>query len=161
MKTHEIAAQARTADPCIRSAASRDPAHDLRTALRYPLQTDVAFHWVGADGISRDGRGQTRDVSQKGAYVESSPVQMAVVPGGQTAQPSGPPDMFQNTPATSPPHGATVKLSISLPAAVNNAKSVRMEVQGHVVRVEKGRDPRGSLRFGFAVSNDLVSLCTS
>jgi hypothetical protein len=153
MTGNEIKAQQSRAAQRVNSTAPRGAGANLRAALRYALQTDVAFHWVGVDGTSQDGRGQTRDISQKGAYVESSLIQ-------QSGQESGSPSGLLKWPANVPPNGATVKLSISLPAAVDTGKSVRMEAQGRVVRVERDREPRGSVRFGFAVSNDQVSLCT-
>jgi PilZ domain len=109
-------------------------ARNARATLRYALQTDVAFVWTGADGIARNGHGQTRDISQKGAFVESS---------------------------SYPPKGASVKMSIHLPATLNTEKSLRMEAQGRVVRVEPGCEPRGPTLSGFAVSTEQVSLCPS
>lgn len=154
MTANETKAQQNRTAQRVNSTAPRGTGANLRAALRYALQTDVAFHWVGADGTSQDGRGKTRDISQKGAYVEWSLVQM-------TGQPNGAVNGLLKGPSNLPPNGATVKLSISLPAAVDTGKSVRMEAQGRVVRVERDREPRGSVRFGFAVSNDQVSLCTS
>ena len=113
---------------------SRGAAKDARATLRYALQTEVAFSWICADGSSKDGRGQTRDISQKGAFVESP---------------------------SYPPKGASVKMSIRLPATLNTSKSLRMEAQGRVVRVEPGCEPRGPTVCGFAVSTEQVSLCPS
>jgi hypothetical protein len=105
---------------------------NMRATLRYALHTEVAFSWTGDDGSPKDGRGQTRDVSQKGAYVLAS---------------------------SYPPRGSAVKMSISLPPAIDTGRILRMEAQGRVVRVDMRREPHGSVRFGFAVSNEQVILC--
>jgi hypothetical protein len=63
--------------------------------------------------------------------------------------------------SSNPPTGAWVKMSIQLPATLNTEKSLRMEAQGRVVRVEPGCEPRGPTLSGFAVSTEQVSLCPS
>lgn len=113
--------------------SARSVVVNVRATLRYALHTEVEFFWISADGGSKDGRGETRDISQKGAYVVAS---------------------------TYPPKGAAVKISISLPPALDTGKSLRMEAKGHVVRVDSGHEPRGTFRCGFAVSNEEVRLCS-
>jgi len=107
-----------------------------RTTLRYALQTEVAFSWCGSDGSSRNGRGKTRNLSQKGAFVECS---------------------------TLPPNGVSVQMSISLPPPIEKGKSLKMEARGRVVRVEAGGERPGPHEVGpgFAVCNDQVNLCAS
>jgi hypothetical protein len=108
-------------------------APDVRTTVRYALHTDVEFSWTGSDGASKDGRGETRDVSQKGAYVVAS---------------------------SYPPKGAAVRVIISLPAALGTGKPLRMEANARVVRVDPAPGPRNTGACGFAVSNEQVILCS-
>jgi PilZ domain len=106
---------------------------NVRATVRYALHTEVEFSWTGIDGVSRDGRGETRDVSQKGAYVVAS---------------------------SYPPKGAAVKIVISLPPALGTGKPLRMEAAARVVRVDPAGGPRDSGGCGFAVWNEQVLLCS-
>jgi hypothetical protein len=132
MKENEIAKSQIREVHRVNSESIRHAAANVRATLRYALQTEVEFRWTGADGGAKDGRGQTRDISQKGAYVEAS---------------------------SFPPNGAIVKLSISLPPALESGKVVRMEARGRVVRVETERRSHGASGGGFAVVNEQVNLC--
>ena len=113
-------------------SSSRAP-HNVRATVRYALHTEVEFSWTGIDGALRDGRGETRDVSQKGAYVMAS---------------------------SYPPKGAVVRVVISLPPALGTGKPLRIEADARVVRVDLAGGPRDGGGCGFAVSNEQVLLCS-
>jgi hypothetical protein len=114
-------------------SSSRAIPHNVRATVRYALHTEVEFSWTGNDGASKDGRGETRDVSQKGAYVVAS---------------------------SYPPKGAAVRIVISLPPALGTGKPLRMEAEARVVRVDPAGGPRDSGGCGFAVWNEQVLLCS-
>jgi hypothetical protein len=121
------AAQRANLDP------ARSIAPNVRATLRYALHTEVEFSWTGVDGAPKDGRGETRDVSQKGSFVVAS---------------------------SYPPKGTAVRVVITLPPALENGKPLRMETRGRVVRVELAHGPRETGGCGFAVSNEQVTLCS-
>lgn len=106
---------------------------DVRATVRFALHTDVEFSWTGADGAFKGGRGETRDVSQKGAYVVAS---------------------------NYPPQGATVRVVISLPPALGKGNPLRIEAEARVVRVDLARSSRDGGGCGFAVLNEQVMLCS-
>jgi hypothetical protein len=107
---------------------------DVRTTVRYMLHARVVFHWNDNEGYQKVGRGHTRDISQKGAYIVSP---------------------------ERPPNGAHVSLNIYLPALAGDTRLLSLETEGQVLRVESGRESADPTGFGFAVSNHQVALCTN
>jgi hypothetical protein len=109
---------------------------DVRTTVRYMLHARVVFHWNDDEGFQRVGRGHTRDISHKGAYILSP---------------------------ESPPNGAHVSLNIYLPALAGDTRLLSLETQGQVLRVDLDltREPADPAGFGFAVSNHQVTLCSN
>lgn len=106
---------------------------DQRTAGRYALNARVNFSWTGRNRERREARGNTRDVSRKGAYV------IAV---------------------ECPPPGTAVALSILLPAIAGESRASRIDSDACVVRVESPRSTE--FRGGFAVAihrTDLRAAC--
>ena len=55
------------------SKEARDPitlsVKDSRKAVRYTLEARVLFTWTDRAGVPREGRGDTRNISPKGAYI--------------------------------------------------------------------------------------------
>jgi len=107
---------------------------DVRTTVRYMLHARVVFHWNDNEGFQKVGRGHTRDISQKGAYIVSP---------------------------ERPPNGAHVSLNIYLPALAGDTRLLSLETEGQVLRVDSVREPADPAGFGFAVSNHQVTLCTN
>ncbi len=104
---------------------------NLRVSVRYALQARVVFQWNAHDGAEKVGRGQTRDISQKGAYIETE---------------------------DSPPTGTRVAMSIFLPALGGEARGLRVDAEGRVVRVEPRQETESGVASGFAVANYEVTL---
>lgn len=80
-----------------------------RKALRYVLQTSVVFSWIDRDGITQKGRGYTRDISTRGAYVNCSGC---------------------------PPQGTSIAMSIYIPLLMGEGRFLRIQTEGCVLRVE-------------------------
>lgn len=93
-----------------------------RKAMRFPLDVPVVFWWTDANGVHQLGEGRSYDVSELGVFVFAS---------------------------TCPPAGARVGLKIPLPEAFDAPLGLRMEVEGHVTRVEQVRS--GERRDGFSI----------
>jgi hypothetical protein len=100
-----------------------------RSALRYALEAQVVFSWSGNDGLPRESRGHTRDISPKGAYVITTQC---------------------------PPLGASVAMTFYLPSLTEKSQAVYVQAQARVLRVDSGR--AGSAA-GFSVENDRTTLC--
>lgn len=77
--------------------------------MRYLLQAPVAFCWIDRGGATRHGEGYTRNVSTKGICISS---------------------------AVSLPLGTSVAMNIDIPLPRRDVRSVRVEIQGRVVRFE-------------------------
>jgi hypothetical protein len=93
-----------------------------RTAIRFPLEASVTFFWRDHAGTVHDGRGRSRDISEYGVFVISD---------------------------LCPPLGAQVILRILLEEPPEVARTLRMQVNGHVLRVD---DAVGGVRGrGFAI----------
>jgi len=107
---------------------------DVRATVRYMLHARVVFHWNDNEGYQKVGRGHTRDISQKGAYIVSP---------------------------ERPPNGAQVSLNIYLPALAGDTRLLSLETQGQVLRVDSSNEAADPAGFGFAVSNHQVTLCTN
>lgn len=133
MTTHEMqSSQERTEQtnpPVFRGVST-----DLRTMVRYLLHARVVFRWNDDDGSQKAGRGQTRNISQKGAYVVSP---------------------------ERPPKGAHIYMNIYLPPLPGDTRVLSIEAEGQVLRVESDTEADNSARWGFAVSNHQVTLSTN
>lgn len=107
---------------------------DSRAAVRYALQARAVFHWNDGDGFQKVGRGHTRNISQKGAYIVS-------------------PEL--------PPQGASISLNIYLPALAGDTRLLSLQADGLVLRREMNCEREASSGAGFAVSAQRVSLTTN
>jgi hypothetical protein len=93
-----------------------------RTAIRFPLKASVTFFWQDDAGETHDGRGQSRDISEHGLFVFSE---------------------------MCPPLGSRVLLRILIEEPPEVARTLRMQVNGHVLRVDQ---PTSEARMcGFAI----------
>jgi hypothetical protein len=90
--------------------------------MRFPLDVPVVFWWTDANGVEQLGEGRSYDVSELGVYVCAS---------------------------SCPPAGARVGLKIPIPEVLDARPGLRMEVEGHVMRVEQVRS--GHRRDGFSI----------
>jgi hypothetical protein len=81
----------------------------IRRAVRYALETEVVFGWSDNDGLSRESRGFTRDISPRGAYVIATHC---------------------------PPLGASVAMSFYLPILTGGSQTVQVQAQSRVLRVD-------------------------
>ena len=77
--------------------------------MRYFLEAPVAFCWIDTQGITCHGNGRTHDVSTKGIRILSS-VWLPV--------------------------GASVAMNIDIPLPRADLRSLRVEIEGRVVRLE-------------------------
>lgn len=93
--------------------------------MRFPMDARVVFWWKDAIGKRQQGEGRTYDVSELGAFVLAS---------------------------LCPPAGAQVSVKISIEAVPDVARSLRMQVEGRVLRVEQVGTGQG--RDGFAILSD-------
>jgi hypothetical protein len=93
--------------------------------MRFPMDAPVVFWWKDAIGKRQQGEGRTYDVSELGAFVLAS---------------------------LCPPAGAQVSVKISIGAVPDVARSLRMQVEGQVLRVEQVETGQG--RDGFAILSD-------
>jgi len=110
------------------------PSLDARTTVRYALHARVVFQWDDEDGLQKVGRGHTRNISQKGAFVVSPEI---------------------------PPQGVPITLNIYLPALAGDTRLLSLEAEGRVLRGESNCEPNGPSVSGFAVSTHRVSLSTN
>jgi hypothetical protein len=101
---------------------------DQRMSIRFGLRAEVTFCWLDHDGISRYGKGRTRDISTKGVYVLSS---------------------------NWPPNGTSVAMNVDIPLSTGQSRFLQIEVEGKVVRIEPIGSMRD--RGGFAVENDRIT----
>jgi hypothetical protein len=103
-----------------RSAASSSLRR--RRHLRYPVEAEVKYQWSTQSSTLGEGDGRSRDISQGGAFVLTNAL---------------------------PPVGASIDLTIQLPAWQVGAAALRMEMTGEVVRVDV--PPGHEQKWGFAV----------
>lgn len=89
-----------------RSPAGR---REQRSAVRYPLEVPVIFQWTER-GQARESSGWTRDVSVRGAFVQS---------------------------ADCPPYGTRVAIKMNFPAVLSRRTGC-IKAEGRVLRVEGG-----------------------
>lgn len=97
--------------------------------MRFPMDVPVIFWWHDEVGGHQQGEGRTYDVSESGAFILTS---------------------------RCPPPGALVNIKIPMAAVPNAPRSLRMEVEGRVLRVEQARS--GERRDGFAMLSDRAIL---
>jgi hypothetical protein len=116
-----------TGDSCRSATAS---VKELRATVRYSLCARVVFRWRDESGQPREGRGCTRDISPRGAYVLAS---------------------------AGPPRGASVAMNIYLPTVATGARNVCVETTGQVLRTDPSG--AGSC-VGFSIRNERMVLCT-
>ena len=100
---------------------------ERRRAIRYPLQVPAFFSWEDHEGILRHGTGRTRNISEKGAFVEA---------------------------AILPPIGSSIKLHFSLPVLPDAVRNMHVKFKGRALRLE-GTE-QGEHASGFAIMGDEV-----
>jgi hypothetical protein len=98
-----------------------------RKATRYPVKAPVVFRWKDTEGHDREGTGNSRNVSETGAFVLS---------------------------AISPPPGTDIELVISFLALENAMTTEPVKLHGRVLRVEPIASSKGIA--GFAVLAERV-----
>jgi hypothetical protein len=101
-----------------------DQPPEVRRQMRYPLRAHVAFEWAGRDGAHHGGKGYSRDVSERGAYVLAR---------------------------TYPSVGASIRLEIRFPYRWDPVRANQIVMDGRVVRVEFLLG--GKSNWGFAVES--------
>jgi hypothetical protein len=111
-----------SAPQTLRAATNLKGSGQRRAAMRYRLHAPVAFCWVDTKGLTWHGKGHTHDVSTRGICVLCS---------------------------VSPPLGASVAMNIDIPLPRGATRSLRVEVEGHVVRLESS-----GMRSSFCVECD-------
>jgi len=97
-----------------------------RRAIRYPLQLPASFSWED-EGIVRQGKGHTRNISEKGAFVEAAIV---------------------------PPIGSSVELHFSLPPIPDSGRGMHIQHTGEILRLEATE--QGEHSGGFAITSHEV-----
>lgn len=101
---------------------------DARRAVRYSLEVDVLYTWT-EQGVERQSRGRTRDMSPKGAFVV------------------GP---------VCPPSGSRVTMSFLMPTIRKDTRAHQVQAESRVLRVDSGGFGRST---GFSVALVRVMLC--
>ena len=81
----------------------------IRKFARYQLDLPVTFSWEDAEGHSRSGSGVIRDISAGGIFILAG---------------------------ASPPDGSAIQYETVLPQLEEVFPSLRMEVEGRVLRAE-------------------------
>jgi hypothetical protein len=102
---------------------------DGRIHIRYPLRAPVVFKWADVDGVQREAKGHSRDISEGGAFIVSR---------------------------ACPQFGAGIILTCRLSFPPNPSRPRAIEMTGRVARVELLLDNKGS--WGFAVTSTQVIL---
>jgi hypothetical protein len=105
--------------------------NDARKAVRYTLRARAVFSWTDRAGLPQQGRGETRDISPKGAYVFSS---------------------------CCPPRGVVLAVTIYLPTLEGENRILSIQAEGKVLRVEPSSISGNSA--GFSMQHERVALCT-
>jgi len=98
---------------------------ELRKLTRYRLGVPAFFSWLDQRGLSQQGEGTTRDISAGGVF------------------------LFANT---LPPVGSAIRFEISLPPLPGAVRSLRIEAEGRVLRIEPAAGGKG--RSGFAAVSE-------
>jgi hypothetical protein len=97
---------------------------ERRQAIRYPLQLLASFSWEDEERIVRQGEGRTRNISEKGAFVDA---------------------------AILPPIGSSVQLQFSLPALSGSGRKMHVLHTGETLRLEWTE--QGEQSGGFAITS--------
>jgi hypothetical protein len=97
---------------------------ERRRAIRYPLELPASFSWRDEERITRQGEGRTRNISEKGAFVDA---------------------------AIFPPIGSSVELHFSLPALSDSGRQMHVQHTGEAVRL--GGTEQGEHSSGFAITS--------
>ena len=97
--------------------------------MRFPMDVPVIFWWQDEVHGRQQGEGRTYDVSELGAFVLTS---------------------------LCPPVGALVNVKIPIAAVPDAPRSLRMQLEGRVLRVEQVQS--GERRDGFAMLSDRAIL---
>jgi PilZ domain-containing protein len=106
------------------TVSEADYSSQVRRQIRYPLRAPVTFTWIDRDGVTHEGKGNSRDISEGGAYIVTR---------------------------SSPPIGADVLLEIRFPYLPELDRFHRIEMDGQVVRVDLLLGNRAG--WGFAISS--------
>jgi PilZ domain len=93
-----------------------------RRHIRYPLEAELNYQWSTRGSVSGNGVGRSRNISEGGTFVIANVL---------------------------PPLGASIALTIHLPAWQAGAAALRMEMTGEVVRVDV--PPGREQIWGFAI----------
>jgi len=96
---------------------------ELRKSRRYRPVAPVSFSWESADGVLLEGRGEIRDISDRGVFV-----------AGEVA----------------PPLGAHIDVDVHLPSLKAGGGAAELHGEGTVVRIH--REAEGIKGFAAAVS---------
>jgi len=102
---------------------------ELRNRVRYRLAANAVFSWESAQRSRLLGKGVTRDISLMGAFILT---------------------------LTCPPVGTALQLEIFLPPLLQGARSIRIQTEATVIRVEHEGGNEG-----FAVVGQGFSLLSS
>jgi hypothetical protein len=94
-------------------------------AIRFPLEAPVTFWWNDIFGTRREGQGRSRDISESGAFILTK---------------------------TCPPVGTRLGLKILLEEAAETTRAIRVEIDGHILRIDEISTTREIQ--GFAVFSD-------
>jgi hypothetical protein len=94
-----------------------------RKQIRFPLWGAVGFHWHDNSGICHFGKGQSRDISEHGVFVETN---------------------------ACPPLGTVTKAEIQIKRTHDAATTNPIALEGRVIRVER-RDNDATTCTGFAM----------
>jgi hypothetical protein len=113
----------------VESATNGGSTVDGRLHIRYPLRAPVAFKWADMKGAQREAKGNSRDISEGGAFIVSR---------------------------TCPQIGAGIILTFRLSFPPNPGRPRAIEMTGRVGRIELLLDNKGS--WGFAVTSTQVIL---
>jgi hypothetical protein len=95
-----------------------------RGGIRYPLQVPASFSWEDEQQIMRQGEGRTRNISEKGVFVDA---------------------------AICPPIGSSVELNFSLPAILDSERKMHVKHTGETLRLEM--TGQGKQSSGFAIAS--------
>lgn len=109
--------------PPTRIPAGHGSPGEQRGAVRYSLVLRAAYFWRHR-GVPREAEGVTRDVSARGAYIDSMDC---------------------------PPRGAKVEIKLTLPGGRRGRSPVLADAEGSVLRVD---EPLAGRTGGFAVKSD-------
>ena len=100
---------------------------DPRKNIRFALQMPITFSWVDEHGVGQMGEGRSRDIGASGAFVFA---------------------------LRCPPPGTTVRLHIFLSLDPQAARTLEIQAEARVLRVEQAASTEETI--GFAARNQKV-----